>query len=105
MAFNSGSNRPQLIGRDKEKNRLDGEIQPVFTEFVNSVYFFLAAGFALADFAGFLASVFFAATSFFAAISVAPLKKLRAPCVLNSRLSLVPGKQRRLKSATPQQGE
>ena len=45
--------------------------------FLNSVYFFFAAGLALADFAGFLASVFFgaAAASFFAAISVAPLGK------------------------------
>ena len=40
----------------------------------------MAAGLAFADFAGFLASGFFAAASFFAAISVAPLEKLRVPC-------------------------
>lgn len=41
----------------------------------SEIYFFFAAGLAFADFAGFLASVFLAATSFFAAISVAPLEK------------------------------
>ena len=53
-----------------------GEIQPVSQRaFARLIYFFLAAGLAFADLAGFLASTFLAATSFFAAISVAPLEK------------------------------
>ena len=48
--------------------------------------YFLAAGLAFADFAGFFASVFFAAAGFFAAISVAPLGGLRAPDFQRSSL-------------------